>query len=192
MIFAQIENAVSSLRKPAIIGISGVDTAGKTTFARKLAGHFSRAGVNAAVIHADDFHNPPEVRHADLSPEGYIKLAFDLPKLAGVLRELKHPKENCAPVVIAEGVMIFRPPLDEFFDYRIFLDVSFDEVLRRARERDVPLYGEEFLQKYIDRYIPAQKIFLREYAPKTRCDLVISNNDFRAPTIGELKCESMK
>jgi hypothetical protein len=41
-------------------------------------------------------------------------------------------------VIILEGVLLFRPPIDGLIDYRIFLDVSFDEVIRRAQERDVP------------------------------------------------------
>jgi uridine kinase len=31
-------------------------------------------------------------------------------------------------VFILEGVLLFRPPIDGLIDYRIFLDVSFDDV----------------------------------------------------------------
>ena len=86
-------------------------------------------------------------------------------------------------VMIVEGVLLYRMPLDDLFDYRIFLDVSFDEVLHRARERDVPKYGEVFLQRYTDRYIPAQKLYLDEFRPKEKCQIVINNNDFQKPSI---------
>ena len=33
---------------------------------------------------------------------------------------------------------LFREPLVEYLDYRIFLEIGFDEVLRRAAIRDVP------------------------------------------------------
>ena len=55
-------------------------------------------------------------------------------------------------------MLLFRPPLDKLFDYKIFLDISFQEVLRRAAKRDVPKYGDAILDRYKQRYIPAQQI----------------------------------
>jgi uridine kinase len=80
-----------------------------------------------------------------------------------------------------EGVLLYRPPIDNLIDYKVFLDISFDEVFRRAVARDVPKYGEEFLQKYIKRYIPAQKIYLKQFSPKEKCHLIIDNNNFKRP-----------
>jgi len=86
-------------------------------------------------------------------------------------------------VIIVEGVLLFRPPLDGLFDYKVFLDVTFEEVLRRARERDVTRYGEAIMQRYVNRYIPAQKIYLSKYKPEEASDLVVDNNDIYKPTI---------
>ena len=86
-------------------------------------------------------------------------------------------------IIIIEGVLLYRPPIDELIDYRVFLDVSFDEVISRVQRRDVPKYGESFLQRYNDRYIPGQKIYLNEYSPKERCEIVVDNNDYLKPVI---------
>ena len=34
-------------------------------------------------------------------------------------------------MIIVEGTLLFRPPVDKLLDYRVFLDVEFDEILRR-------------------------------------------------------------
>ena len=112
------------------------------------------------------------------------KITVDLLDLdADTYTNEKTFQANDNTVIIVEGVLLYREPLDEYFDYRIFLDISFDEVLRRAQERDVPKYGEAFLQRYVDRYIPAQKIYLNEYSPKEKCQLIIDNNDFTKPVV---------
>ena len=50
-------------------------------------------------------------------------------------------------------------------------------------ERDVPKYGEEFIDRYKERYIPAQKVYLQSYKPKEICDLIIDNSDYNKPVI---------
>jgi len=205
LIYSHIERETSKLPKPAVIGINGVDASGKTTMASGLDAYLRRRGIPTALIHVDDFHNPRAVRTIDDSPEGYIKHAFDVPRIHTLILDLKRApgtktallldldtdaytnqkifEVNGDTVIIVEGVLLYRPPLDELSDYRVFLDVTFDEALRRARERDVPKYGEAFLQRYIDRYIPAQKLYLSKNAPKERSQLVIDNNDVRKPII---------
>jgi phosphoglycolate phosphatase len=205
LIYSRIECDVYALRKPAVIGINGVDTSGKTTLASELVTYLTHRGIHTIFISADDFHNTRAVRSADSSPEAYIKYAFNTSKMFTVIRDLKQNPQKMTvdlldldtdaytnqkvfdvtddTVIIVEGVMLFRSPLNELFDYRIFLDITFDEVLNRARERDVPKYGDAFLQRYIDRYIPAQKLYLNEYNPKENSQLVIDNNDFLKPVI---------
>jgi phosphoglycolate phosphatase len=86
-------------------------------------------------------------------------------------------------VVILEGVLLYRKPLDRYFDLRVFLDIPFSEVLRRAGERDASRFGPEFLTRYKTRYIPVQKRYLEDYSPRERSDMVIDNTDFANPRI---------
>lgn len=82
-----------------------------------------------------------------------------------------------------EGVLLFRDPLNQYIDYRIYIHIDFDEVLRRAEIRDVPKYGVEFLQKYEDKYIPIQKMYLEKYDPLHKSDVVIDNKNYFYPHI---------
>jgi len=199
ILYSQIARDISMINKPVVIGISGVDTAGKTTFAQGLDSYLKSMGIPTALLHADDFHNPRSIRYKDASPEGYLNYTFDVSKIETAIRELRNGtykmtvelldldtdiytnKTICSEenaVIIVEGVLLFRPPLVELFDYKIFLDVSFDEVLRRAMDRDAPKYGEDILQRYKMRYIPAQKLYLSRYFPKEHSQMVIDCNNF--------------
>lgn len=204
-IYSKIEQEIASLKRPVVIGINGVDTSGKTVFAKALGEYLEHRGHHTQVLHMDDFHNPREIRNKDTSPEGYIAYAFDLSRLQSIITEIKEhdvDKEIYAldldldtytkklpikttknTIIILEGVLLYCPPICDLVDYKIFLDIGFEEVLKRAMERDVPKYGEEFIDRYKERYIPAQKIYLQSYKPKEICDLIIDNSDYNKPVI---------
>jgi uridine kinase len=197
-----------SLPRAQIVGINGVDTAGKTRFAQDFVVFLRAQGRDVVLIHGDDFHNPRAIRRQGTDPvRGYIDHAFNLPLLE---RELLAPArrgevmdktlalidlDTDTPtafrrytirhdtIVLVEGVLLFRPPIDAYFDLRIFLHILFDEVLRRAAARDVPNYGDDYLERYEFRYIPAQKWYLETYRPQQRSDFVIDNTDYANPHI---------
>lgn len=207
-IFRVITDALGDNKR--VVGINGVDTSGKTLFSEGYAKYLRSIGKDAALIHIDDFHNPLAIRRNGATEnDAYYDNAFNYAQLISeVLLPLKETgavrtevlcldldtdtysrnvRFDIAPetVVIIEGVLLFRPPLLGFFDLKVFLDITFDEVLRRARERDVPKYGEMFFQKYEKRYIPVQKRYLNEFKPKQNCDVLVDNNDYRRPNIKE-------
>ena len=43
---------------PYIIGINGIDCAGKTTLARDLSGRLKQSEINNEIFHIDDFNDP--------------------------------------------------------------------------------------------------------------------------------------
>jgi uridine kinase len=74
-------------------------------------------------------------------------------------------------VIILEGVLLWRNPVDRFLDVRVFLDVPEEEVLRRAILRD----GPEAAGPYMRKYIPIQKWFDGEFRTRERADLIVDN-----------------
>jgi len=191
-----------------VVGINGVDTSGKTFFSESYAKYLRSVGKDVTLIHIDDFHNPLEVRRNGTNEiDAYYNNAFNYNQLINELlsplvgtgavnkdilcldlekntySKTMHYEITSEAIIIIEGVLLLRPPLSEYIDVKVFLDVEFDEVLRRARKRDVPKYGEAFIQKYNDKYTPIQKRYLNEYRPEQNCDVLVDNNDYRSPII---------
>ncbi|MBN1872854.1 MAG: hypothetical protein JXA33_01380 [Anaerolineae bacterium] len=191
-----------------IVGINGVDTAGKTIFAQHFATFLQTQGRDVALIHGDDFHNSRAIRRQGTDPvRGYIDHAFNLPLLerellvpiqrgdvfdktlalldldADTPSTVRHYTIRHDTIVLVEGVLLFRPPIDVYFDRRVFLHIPFDEVLRRAAARDVPHYGDDYLERYKFRYIPVQQWYLETRHPAERSDFVIDNTEPGSPSL---------
>jgi uridine kinase len=210
-VFAEI--TASLLEQPSperaqVVGISGVDTSGKSFFARAFAAYLEQQDVKHILVHLDDFHNPRQIRYQNPDPiQSYFKYAFNLNLLEiAILAPLKQGETvdvtlslldlatdtrtrqkryhiDRETLVVLEGVLLFRPPIDTYVDCRVSLHVTFDEVLRRARARDVPRYGPDFLKRYREKYIPIQKRYLAEHHPLERSHFVIDNTDYLHPEI---------
>lgn len=191
-----------------IVGINGIDTSGKTTFTNLYSKFLHSIGIKSTVIHIDDFHNQSEIRYCGNNEiEAYYNNAFNYGQLIDeVLQPLKnngtlekeifcldldtnkyekkvHISVDSSKILLVEGVLLFRPPLIDYFDAKIFLHIDFDEVIKRAEKRDVPKYGKNFLKKYIDKYIPIQKRYIDEWNPYQRADIVVNNNNYAQPEI---------
>lgn len=201
---------IKALRRPLVVGINGTYTSGKTIFTDSLAEYLCGQGVKTQVIHYDDFHRPFDTiawMDAADEVEVFYNRAFDPEKLVmEVLRPLRaagsiHEDVACVnlgtgqfdnivrldigddTVVLLEGVLLFRPPILPYLDYKVYLDISTDEVLRRAEMRDVPRFGAAILEKFPSRYMPVQARYIAECDPIGASDLVIDNNDCLSPKL---------
>jgi len=76
--------------------------------------------------------------------------------------------------VVADGVFLQRPELDDLWDLRIWVDVSFEESLRRAVIRDAH-YMEDARGRYERRYHPGQRLYLDQVDPRARADIVVAS-----------------
>jgi uridine kinase len=210
-VIEKIKGAIETRKTDArafVVGITGIDLSGKTEFTQRLASALSEIKHKVAIIHLDDFHNPRDYRNAGPDPvQNYWESNFNIDSLIiSLLAPLKRGEEFQADlkllnlrtdryevekqftfdretIVLFEGVFLFRRELIKYLDYKIYLDISFEESRRRALRRDLPLYGDEFLTRYETKYWPAQKRYLEEYPPARFADLVIDNTDWRNPRI---------
>jgi phosphoglycolate phosphatase-like HAD superfamily hydrolase/uridine kinase len=206
-IYEQIMKAVNEKKlkdKPFIIGINGIDCSGKTAFANGLETFFKNKGLCTQAIYMDDFHNPKEIRYAGNNPaENYFYKSFNTRLLVDKLLKpiLENGKVSAKltlldvetdkasvkkqytitpdTVIIVEGVFLFRKELAPYLDYKLYLDISFEESKRRAVARD----PAAIIQKYDEKYLPAQQKYIQEYSPASMADMVIDNTDWRYPTI---------
>jgi Uridine kinase len=203
MINTYIESKIHQLNKPCVIGINGAITSGKTTFSEALIAYLNDRGYKTQLLHIDDFHNSRAVRMKDNSPEHYYANAVDTARFTELIAEIKRAPVNktiavrnmgtddftdtitlstdMETVVIVEGVLLYIPQIRDLFDYKILLDIGYDEIIRRGLERDVPLYGEEIMSLYTDLLIPVQQIYADRCAIYDLCDMIIDNTDFLNP-----------
>jgi len=194
------------------VAIDGLTCAGKTSFGHELAEAVRELGRATARASLDDFKNPwPEAREQGydrLSGEGYYRNAYDFGSATGLLLAPAGPGGSgvlvlCAhdpltgedhrdrtvatpagTVLIVDSVFAFRPEYNEFWDYRIWLEVGTGAALRRGIARDAPMEGAAEAERvHRDRYHAAEAIYRAEVDPLLAADLVIDNSDFAAPRI---------
>ena len=81
-------------------------------------------------------------------------------------------------VLIVDSVFAFRPEYDEFWDYRIWLEVDPAIALERGVHRDTEHEGaEEAARVHRDRYRVAEELYISEVGPRRRADVVLDNSD---------------
>jgi uridine kinase len=187
---------------PVRVGIDGPSAAGKTTLADDLAGAL-RAMTRRTVIRAELDHFMRMVTDRDAypydSPESYYLDAWDYP---AIRRELLRPlgpggdrryrtaltdaagtvtrdlPVHVAPddaILLADGVFLQRPELDEHWDLRIYLHVDAAESLRRGVARDAAWMGGAGAaeRRYRTKYLPGEERYRAEVRPRERADIVV-------------------
>ena len=82
-------------------------------------------------------------------------------------------------VLIVDSVFAMRPEYDEYWDFRIWLDVPVELSLARGIKRDSQSEGRAEAERvHRDRYHPSERIYITEVNPIAKADLVIDNTDF--------------
>ncbi|GAA1605692.1 uridine kinase [Kribbella hippodromi] len=197
---------------PLRVGIDGCSGAGKTTLADELA-DVLRARTDREIIRAslDYFKQAPALRtkYPIESPESYYFEMYDnaairerllLPlgpdgdrryttaiRAANAQSALDSPIGVAADdaILLADGAFLQRAELNGYWDLRIYVHVSFETVLRRGTERDQAWMAsaEAAAERYRNRYIPGERIYLDQVHPADRADLLLNNEDPHAPTL---------
>ena len=195
---------------PVRVAVDGPDAAGKTMLANELA-EFSAGKRQVIRAGIDGFHNPRELRYrrGPNSSEGYFLDSFDYETLRKLLLEPLGPggsrryrraifdyrvdgeveaqEEEALPgaILIFDGVFLLRPELRGLWDFSIFVQADFDEIVRRAEARDRELMGgaEAVRERYRSRYIPGQELYFGRCAPQDVADVVVDNTDVSDPKL---------
>lgn len=213
MLTKYIIETIKAIKKdwPLIIAFDGVDTSWKTTLADIVYETMKKENIFSPLrVQIDKFHNPKELRMKrwELSPEWFFYDSFNI---AAIFENIIFPIKNWwntinlgifdykvnqkiemnireitqNTVILFDGIFMNRDELYKYWDLSIFLDISFETVLKRAIKRDIEIFwSEENIKKrYNEKYIPWEKIYLRMCKPKDRADIIIDNNNYNAPII---------
>jgi phosphoglycolate phosphatase len=206
-IFEKIVDAIVKKKqkdRAFVLGINGIDCSGKTTFAKALGNYLKTNGYPTQIIAIDDFHNPKAVRYSGRDPaDNYLNKSFNFEKLTEKLLKpiqetgrvntrmnllnletdkydtVKHYSIGPDTIVILEGVFLFRKEIAPYIDLKVYLDIGFEESMRRAPIRD----STSIVEKYKIKYLPAQDKYIKECTPLSQSDIVIDNTNLEYPKL---------
>lgn len=190
---------------PIRVAIDGLDASGKTILADELTKLVEDRGRVVLRASLDGFHRPRQERYhrGKDSPEGYYEDSFDYPALLDALLfplgpggDLRYRKAvfdhrsdervRTAPrlaspdsILLMDGIFLFRPDLSPHWDFRIYVQVSIEESLRRGVLRDATgsRSAEVVRSRYLTRYLPGQQIYHESVNPQQLADAIVLNDD---------------
>lgn len=139
-----------------------------------------------------------EVRYDSAYPEWqcYYDLQWRFDYFSEVIKEIKNNKKDYIDIelydkdkdtyfhrrfdvgkntiVIVEGIFLQKKEFENVFDYMIYLDIPEKVRLNRVIKRDTYIGDEQqIIDKYQNRYFPAEHRYIEEYQPKNNADFVI-------------------
>jgi len=194
------------------VAVDGYTASGKTSFAHELAAAIRAQGRPTLRASFDDFKKPwsdaREKGYDRISGEGYYRNAPDFESARSLLLEPAGPLGSgtvalCghdpltgvdhrhvtvnAPndaVLIVDSVFALRPEYDDYWDFRIWLDVPTEVSLERGIDRDAESEGRAEAERlHRDRYHESERIYIAEVDPVSKADAVIDNADFASPSL---------
>ena len=202
-----MENLINTLseknqnKKPLMVAVSGIDGSGKGYISSQINSSLQEIGINSYLIGIDGWLELPEKRFSDTNQaEHFYKNGFRFEEMFSTLvaplqktgsvdlianhadagnsnsyTQYHYQIEN-PEIVILEGIFLFQ---DKFnFDYRIWIECSFETAFQRALNRNQEGISEaELRHDYETIYFPAQLLHFAQDKPKQMADFIIVNDD---------------
>ena len=210
---AAIADAIDavSCSHPVRVAIDGCAAAGKTTLSDELAVALRGRGRDVICASIEGFLRPriERYRRGPESSRGCYEDSFDFERLlvelicplgvsgSRLYRTSVYDRLTDLPVhseqvearadaiLLFDGVFLLRPELVDAWDFRVFITVASEEVIRRARIRDAEVYGSPDVaeRRFRARYLPAQRHYRRTIRPGELADVVLENDDPTRPGV---------
>ena len=212
-LLSSVANQICDLSDKRIrVAIDGFPASGKTVFADELAGMIRKLNRPTLRTSLDDFKHPwrdaREKGYDRITGFGYYKNAPDFESTINLLLRPAGSEGSgsvvlCAfdpltgvdcrdvyveapenSILLVDSMFAFRSEYNDFWDFRIWLDIPAALSLSRGIERDKESEGlAEAESVHRHRYHEAEKLYLTEVNPLSLADLVIDNIDYEKPTI---------
>jgi uridine kinase len=182
------------------VGISGIDASGKGYIGKLLQEQLEKKGYKVANINTDPWQNPLPVRLQKENPaenvyenifrwnDFFEQLIFPLQKNKSIYLETEgihtHSDEyypliydfNDIDILLIEGILLFKKKYLSYYDYRIWIDCSFETGLKRAIKRNVEKLDEESLiLDYQIFYYAAQQLHFEKDNPQDAANIIFVN-----------------
>jgi uridine kinase len=196
---------------PLRVAIDGSAAAGKTMLADELATSLRGRGRDVIRASIEGFLRPriERYRRGPESAQGCYEDSFDYDRLrVELLRPLGEPSSrlyrteiydrrtdlpvdseqmeaSADAILLFDGVFLLRPELVDAWDFRVFIIVASEEIIRRARIRDAEVYGspDDAERRFRARYLPSQRHYRGTVRPAELADVVLENDDPSRPGV---------
>ena len=180
-----------SINQSFVVGINGIDCSGKTTFAKSVSKYFTHHKVENYRLDIDNFNNPAiesatykafvsgSWDEKDLNK--YYKLIINYSDAISAVSEYKKKY----PLVILEGIFIYKPQLADLFDLKIYLDINISLGRKRFAKRRSLKQDKRPFEIYDEIWMLSHIRYESEVHPKQISDLVIDYNDESKPVLHE-------
>jgi uridine kinase len=174
-----------SISRSFVVGINGIDCSGKTTFAKAMSKYFSYYKIENDHLDIDNFNNPAiesETYKAFISGSWgkkdlnkYYELIINY---SDAIRAVSESQKKY-PLVILEGIFIYKPQLVNLFDLKIYLDIDISLGRKRFAKRSSLKQDKRPFEIYDEIWMLSHIRYESEVHPKRISDLVIDYNDER-------------
>jgi uridine kinase len=183
------------------VGISGIDGSGKGFTSKRLQEKLEQLGYNVANINIDPWQNPVTLR---LKKENAAENVYDnifrwdqffgqlilpLQKNKGVYLETEGIRSDAdiyypliydhtdLDILFIEGILLFKREYLLHYDYKIWIDCSFETALQRAIQRNAEKLDEvRLIHDYETYYYAAQRLHFERDDPQKAADLIFDND----------------
>lgn len=178
-----------SVNQSFVIGVNGMDCSGKTTFSKALSKYFTHHKIENDCLNIDNFNNltiESETYKAFVSGswkeedmKKYYEFIINYNELIGAVSESKKKY----PVVILEGIFIYKPQLVGLFDFKIYLKVNMSIGRERFAKRRHFKEDKRPFEIYDEIWMLSHLKYQSEVHPKRISDFVIDYNDESNPVL---------
>jgi uridine kinase len=200
-----------SCSHPVRVAIDGPAAAGKTMLADELAIALRGRGREVISASIESFLRPrvERYRRGPESARGCYEDSFDYDRLlaellrplgesgsrlyrteiydrrADLLVDSEQLEASADAILLFDGVFLLRPELVDAWDFRVFITVAPEEIIRRARIRDAEAYGsaDDAERRFRARYLPSQQHYRGTVRPAELADVVLENDDPSRPGV---------
>ena len=180
-----------SITQSFVVGINGIDCSGKTTFAKSVSKYFTHHKIENDCLDIDNFNNraiESETYKAFVSGSWdekdlnkYYKLIINY---SDAIRAVSEYKKKY-PLVILEGIFIYKPQLADLFDLKIYLDIDISLGRKRFAKRRSLKQDKRPFEIYDEIWMLSHIRYESEVHPKRISNLVIDYNDESKPVLRE-------
>jgi uridine kinase len=182
------------------IAVSGIDASGKGYISKLLQQELESRGLKVANINIDPWQNPLSIRlQKENAAENvyenifrwddfFEQLIFPLQKNKEIYLETRGIRSDAdiydplvynfknLDILLIDGILLLKKKYLAYYDYKVWVDCSFETGLKRAIKRNVEKLDEEKLvYDYHTYYYPAQLLHNEKDNPQKTADIIFNN-----------------